>query len=34
MNIVSLAYDGLTRMDVPADMHARKARIHGISNRK
>ena len=32
MNTLSLAYDGLTRMDVPADMHARKARMHELSN--
>jgi len=28
MNNPSLAYDGLTLMDVPADMHTRKAWIH------
>lgn len=32
MNTLSLAYDGLTRMDVPADMHARKARMHELSD--
>jgi uncharacterized protein (TIGR00730 family) len=31
MNTVSLAYDGLTRMDVPPDMHARKARMHELA---
>jgi len=32
MNTLSLAYDGLTRMDVPADMHARKARMHELAD--
>ena len=32
MNTVSLAYDGLTRMDVPPDMHARKARMHELAD--
>lgn len=31
MNTSSLAYDGLTRMDVPPDMHARKARMHELA---
>jgi uncharacterized protein (TIGR00730 family) len=31
MNTASLAYDGLTRMDVPPDMHARKARMHELA---
>lgn len=32
MNTSSLAYDGLTRMDVPPDMHARKARMHELAD--
>ncbi|MBK9924118.1 MAG: TIGR00730 family Rossman fold protein [Anaerolineales bacterium] len=32
MNTKSLAHDGLTRMDVPLDMHARKARMHELSD--
>ncbi len=32
MNTIPLAYDGLTRMDVPADMHARKARMHELAD--
>ena len=31
MNTAALAYDGLTRMDVPPDMHARKARMHELA---
>lgn len=31
MNIPVLAHDGLTRMDVPLDMHARKARMHELA---
>jgi len=31
MNTGSLAHDGLTRMDVTPDMHARKARMHGLA---
>ena len=32
MNTVSLAYDGLTRMDVPTSMHGRKARMHELAD--
>jgi uncharacterized protein (TIGR00730 family) len=32
MNTLPLAYDGLTRMDVPTDMHARKARMHELAD--
>jgi uncharacterized protein (TIGR00730 family) len=32
MNIPALAHDGLTRMDVPPDMHARKARMHELAD--
>ena len=32
MNTLPLAYDGLTRMDVPPDMHARKARMHELAD--
>lgn len=32
MNTIPLAYDDLTRMDVPADMHARKARMHELAD--
>jgi len=32
MNNKALAYDGLTRMDVPPDMHARKARMHELAD--
>jgi uncharacterized protein (TIGR00730 family) len=28
----ALAHDGLTRMDVPLDMHARKARMHELAD--
>jgi len=31
MNLPALAHDGLTRMDVPPDMHARKARMHELA---
>jgi len=31
MNVPALAHDGLTRMDVPLDMHARKARMHELA---
>ncbi|MEB2333430.1 MAG: TIGR00730 family Rossman fold protein [Anaerolineaceae bacterium] len=31
MNTPALAYDGLTRMEVPPDMHARKARMHELA---
>ena len=31
MNNPALAHDGLTRMDVPPDMHARKARMHELA---
>jgi len=31
MNTLALAHDGLTRMDVPPDMHARKARMHELA---
>lgn len=32
MNTLALAHDGLTRMDVPLDMHARKARMHELTD--
>lgn len=32
MNTPALAHDGLTRMDVPPDMHARKARMHELAD--
>lgn len=32
MNTAALAHDGLTRMDVTPDMHARKARMHELAN--
>ncbi len=32
MNTVALAHDGLTRMDVPPNMHARKARMHELAD--
>ncbi len=32
MHTVSLAHPGLTRMEVTADMHARKARMHALSD--
>ncbi len=32
MNTQSLAHDGLTRMDVTPDMHARKARMHELAD--
>jgi len=32
MNLPALAHDGLTRMDVPPDMHARKARMHELAD--
>ena len=32
MNNRALAHDGLTRMDVPPDMHARKARMHELAD--
>jgi uncharacterized protein (TIGR00730 family) len=32
MNTPSLAHDGLTRMDVTPDMHARKARMHELAD--
>ena len=32
MNTPALAHQGLTRMDVPLDMHARKARMHELAN--
>jgi uncharacterized protein (TIGR00730 family) len=32
MNVPALAHDGLTRMDVPPDMHARKARMHELAD--
>jgi len=32
MNVPALAHDGLTRMDVPLDMHARKARMHELAD--
>jgi uncharacterized protein (TIGR00730 family) len=31
MNTKSLAHDGLTHMEVPPDMHARKARMHELA---
>jgi uncharacterized protein (TIGR00730 family) len=31
MNTVALAHQGLTRMDVAAEMHARKARMHELT---
>lgn len=32
MNTQTLAHDGLTRMDVTPDMHARKARMHELAD--
>ena len=32
MNTPALAHDGFTRMDVPPDMHARKARMHELAD--
>ena len=32
MNTKSLAHDGLTRMEVPLTMHARKARMHELAD--
>ena len=32
MHTVSLAHKGITRMDVAADMHARKARMHELAD--
>ena len=32
MNNKSLAHDGLTRMEVPPDMHARKAKMHELAD--
>jgi uncharacterized protein (TIGR00730 family) len=32
MNTPALAYQGLTRMDIVADMHARKARMHELAD--
>ncbi|HUG35244.1 MAG TPA: TIGR00730 family Rossman fold protein [Anaerolineales bacterium] len=32
MNVPALAHDGLTRMDVPPDMHARKARMYELAD--
>ena len=32
MNVPALAHDGLTRMEVPATMHARKARMHELAD--
>jgi len=32
MNNQALAHDGLTRMEVPPDMHARKARMHELAD--
>ncbi len=32
MNTKSLAHDGLTRMEVPLTMHARKAKMHELSD--
>ena len=32
MNNQALAHDGLTRMDVPLDMHGRKARMHELAD--
>src|SRR5262245_31998040 len=31
MNTPVLAHDGVTRMEVPPDMHARKARMHALA---
>ena len=32
MNTLALAHDGITRMDVTPSMHARKARMHELSD--
>jgi uncharacterized protein (TIGR00730 family) len=32
MNTLALAHQGLTRMDVAAEMHARKARMHELAD--
>ena len=32
MNVPALAHDGLTRMDVPPDMHGRKRRMHELAD--
>jgi len=32
MNTLALAHDGITRMDVTPDMHARKARMHELAD--
>jgi len=32
MNTLALAHDGITRMDVTPDMHARKARMHQLAD--
>ena len=32
MNVPALAHDGLTRMEVPPNMHARKARMHELAD--
>jgi uncharacterized protein (TIGR00730 family) len=32
MNTKALAHDGLTRMEVPLDMHARKAKMHELAD--
>jgi len=32
MNTKALAHDGLTRMEVPLDMHARKAKMHELTD--
>ena len=32
MNTPVLAHDGVTRMEVPPDMHARKARMHALAD--
>lgn len=32
MNVPALAHDGLTRMDVPPDMHSRKRRMHELAD--
>ena len=32
MNTPALAHDGLTRMEVPPDMHARKGRMHELAD--
>jgi uncharacterized protein (TIGR00730 family) len=32
MNTAALAHDGLTHMEVPPDMHARKARMHELAD--